>query len=216
MLVFALCLGCAGSACDPGSETVRSAAYASSPAPHEAREEGARPTPRRGRMIGGERVQRVPSWPPVAQIDREVRNRAPAALLAAVERSPVPVLVPADPSWLTRAGLYVADDPQTFGYAFAATRVDADGARHLSVQASRFATLLPHLAKVRGDAVRSGQGFLSVNEGVRTASWIEHGVAYSLELECFDPEAPSCDDTALRELVAGLVYVGGAAAGAAT
>jgi hypothetical protein len=168
--------------------------------------------PRRGRQIGGERVQRVPQWPPVATIDREVRGRAPAALLAAVARSPVPVLVPADPSWLVRAGLYVADDPQAFGYALAATLVDADGERHLSVMASRITTLLPHIGQVRGTAVRSGEGFWSVNEGVRTASWIEHGVAYTLDLECFDPEAANCDEATLRELVAGLVYVGGAEA----
>lgn len=217
MSVFALWFGCAGSACDPAGETARSGASVVPPATHEAsRAEPPRPAPRRGHLIGGERVARIPQWPPVAQIDAGVRDRASAALRAAIARSPVPVLMPADPSWLARAGLYVAEDPQTFGYAFTATRDDGDGARHLSVQASRFATLLPHIGRVRGRPVRSGEGFLSVNEGVRTASWIEHGVAYSLELECFDPEAANCDDAALRELVAGLVYVGGAAAGGAT
>ncbi len=214
MLMFALFLGCAGSACDPAGEPAHSAsqrvpeAREASPTPRS----GPRAAPRRGRILGGERVQRVPQWPPATQIDREALGRAPAAMVAAVARSPVPVLVPADPAWLARARLYVAADPQPYGYAFASALIDAGGERHLSVQASRFATLVPHIGRVRGSAVRSGEGFFSVNEGVRTASWIEHGVAYTLDLECFDPEAPSCDDAALRELVAGLVHVGGAAA----
>ena len=215
MLMFALVFGCAGAACDPARESVRSAAQ---PVVAEVQDaSAARPSrlktaPRRGRLIGGERVSRVPQWPPDAQIDREVLGRAPTALITAVSRSPVPVLVPGDPSWLARARLFVADDPGTYGYAFAGTLVTADGERHLSMMASRFATLVPHIGQVRGSPVRSGEGFFSVNEGVRTASWIEHGVAYTLDLECFDPEAANCDDAALRELVAGLVYVGGAAA----
>lgn len=162
-------------------------------------------------MIGGERVWRLPQWPAITSEGQAVRGRAPAAVLAAVARSPVPVLVPSDPAWLARASVYVPDDPRAFGYALASTLGDADGERHLSVQASRLATLLPHIGPHRGSPVRSGQGWFSVNEGVRTASWIEHGVAYSVDLECFDPEAPSCDDAALRELVAGLVHVGGGA-----
>jgi hypothetical protein len=218
MFMFALCFGCAGTACDPAQEPVRAALLPLAPEAGQAspaRPAGLKTAPRRGRLLGGERVARVPRWPAATRIDHEVLGRAPAALRAAVERSPVPVLVPADPSWLARASLYVPDEPQAYGYAFAGTLVDPKGERHLSVMASRFATLLPHLlprtSQVRGSAVRSGEGFFSVNEGVRTASWIEHGVAYTLDLECFDPEAANCDDATLRQLVAALVYVGGAA-----
>ncbi len=159
-------------------------------------------------MISGERVLRTPQWPPTSELARALRDRAPASVLAAVARSPVPVLLPGDPSWLARANVFVPDDPQPFGYAFAGALDE----RHLSIHASRIATLIPHIGQVRGDPVRSGFGSFSVNEGVRTASWIEHGVAYSVDLECFDHEAPTCDDAVLRDLVAGLVYVGGAAA----
>lgn len=215
MLVFALWIGCAGSACDPNAEVDEAPRSASQPpATHirpltqsarRASDSAPRSAPRRGRFIGGERVQRVAQWPQTTELAQEVRARAPAAVLAAVDRSPVPVLVPGDPSWLARAHMFVPEGPQAFGYAFAGTLAE----RHLSIHASRIATLVPHIGQVRGDPVRSGVGSFSVNEGVRTASWIEHGIAYSVDLECFDPEAPTCDDRTLRELVAGLVYVGG-------
>jgi len=221
-LVFALAVlhaGFAALACDPAPPASDLADQAPDPQPRTraqrsapAAQFGSGSAARRGRLIGGERVQRAPQWPPADELAQDVRARAPAALLEAIARSPVPVLVPGDPAWLARARLYVPEDPRAFGYAFAGS--DGDGpedARHLSVQASRIATLVPHIGRIRGDAVRSGEGSFSVNEGVRTASWIEHGVAYSLDLECFDPAAPTCDEATLRELVAGLVYVGGAA-----
>jgi hypothetical protein len=215
MLVSALLAPLAVSACDPPAEGLRAA---SQPVPDlriptsQTRLEPGSP-PRRGRLIAGERVERVPQWPPASELAQGLRSRAPTAVLAAVDRSPVPVLLPGDPAWLARAELYVPPDPKGFGYAFSGhAGTKAGGERHVSVQASRIATLLPHIGHIRGSAVRSGEGSFSVNEGVRTASWIEHGVAYSLELECFDPDAPTCDEAALRGLVAGLVYVGGAAA----
>lgn len=214
MIVSALLLGSAAPACDPAepaSQTARSARSARSasapPDPGAQTREPAAP-PRRGRLIAGERVQSWPVWPPASAIDHALRGRAPAAVLVEVARSPVPVLLPGDPAWLARGALYVPAGPRAHGYTFAS----AVGERHLSVHASRIATLLPHIEPVRGAPVRGGHGFFSVNEGVRTASWIEHGVAYGLDLECFDPGAADCDDATLRDLVAGLVYVGGAAA----
>ena len=211
MLVSALLVPLVLPACDPpaeglpaASQPVSDARIGTAPAQFEPR--SAR---RRGRLIAGERVQRVPQWPPASALAQELRARAPTALLTAVDRSPVPVLLPGDPAVLARAELYVPPGPKGFGYAFSAR---AGTERHVSVHASRIATLLPHIGHIRGSAVRSGEGSFSVNEGVRTASWIEHGVAYSLELECFDPDAPTCDEAALRGLVASLVYVGGAAA----
>ena len=141
------------------------------------------------------------AWRAFSRWDGSARSRRVMVLLNEVERD----------------ALSVTPEPNGFGYAFSGhAGTKAGGERHVSVQASRIATLLPNIGHIRGSAVRSGEGSFSVNEGVRTASWIEHGVAYSLELECFDPEAANCDDAALRELVAELVYVGGAAAGGAT
>ncbi|HEY0135818.1 MAG TPA: hypothetical protein VGB85_17155, partial [Nannocystis sp.] len=159
--------------------------------------------PRRGRLLAGERVARVPRWP--AAIDQATRERLPAPARAAVERSPVPVLVPADPGWLSSTQVF----PGSWGYALAAR----DGEVTLALHASRIATIVPGVGVATGThRVRGVDGFLSVNEGIRTASWIEHGVAYSLDLECRDPQA--CSEAALRAAVEGLVYVGGVGGGA--
>jgi len=160
---------------------------------------------RRGRLLAGERVERVPVWPAASTI-AAVRERLSATMTAAIDRSPVPVLVPREPSWLVRASVH-AVGPESPGYALAASQ----GGRHLSVQASRIATLLPRVGHVRGTRrIRGVDGFLGENEGIRTASWIEHGVAYSAELECEDPAGPDCREGQLEALVEGLVYVGGA------
>ncbi|MBK9755109.1 MAG: hypothetical protein IPO88_16720 [Nannocystis sp.] len=140
-----------------------------------------------------------------------MRERLPASMREAIDRSPVPVLVPREPTWLARASLH-AVGPQSPGYALAASQ----GGRHLSVQASRIATLLPQVGRVRGTrSIRGVDGFIGENEGIRTASWIEHGVAYSAELECEDPAGPDCREGQLEAMVEGLVYVGGAGVGGA-
>lgn len=150
---------------------------------------------------------RVPAWPPVAAIDAALRERMPNELRAAVDRSPVPVLVPADPTWLAQARMHSPDGPGSYGYALSLTLADST----VSVQASRIATLLPHVGHVRGNRrIRGGDGWFSDNDGIRTASWIEHGVAYSLDLECHAPDGPACAPANLERLVRELVYVGGA------
>lgn len=161
-------------------------------------------TPRRGRLLAGERVERVPVWPAASTV-AAVRERLSAASIAAIDRSPVPVLVPGDASWLARAHVFTAG-PQGSGYTFAASL----SGLHLSVQASRVATMLPHVGHRRGKhQIRGQDGFLGENEGIHTASWIEHGVAYNAELECQEPEGPDCRPELLAALVAKLEYVGG-------
>jgi len=165
-------------------------------------------------LLAGERVVRIPRWPATSTIDHAVRERLPAETRAAVDVSPVPVLVPADPTWLARATVFTArgqDGGPGWGYALSARR----GEVTLAVQASRIATVLVGVGHLRGNKrLRGVDGFLSVNDGIRTAAWIEHGIAYSLDLECRDPEGPECSDDALREAVEGLVYVGGLGGGA--
>lgn len=129
-------------------------------------------------------------------------------MIDAIDRSPVPVLVPGDAGWSARASV-LTTGPAGAGYALAASH---DG-QHLSVQASRLATLLPHVGRHRGThTIRGVAGFLGENEGIHTASWIEHGVAYTAELECQAPDGPECRRERLVALVEGLVYVGGVGA----
>jgi len=161
--------------------------------------------PRRGRLLAGERVARIPRWPAAATIDQAARERLPTAARAAVDRSPVPVLVPGDPAWLASVAVFTGA-PDGAGYALAAHH----GELGLALHASRSATLVPGVGHSRGKhRLRGVDGFISANDGIRTAAWIEHGVAYSLDLECHDPDGPGCSDDALRAAVLGLVYVGG-------
>lgn len=197
-------------ACDPGDPMPRAAASTVRPGAGTAgvvRGTGAG-THRRGRLIAGERVMRVPAWPPVGAIDAGLRERMPAELRAAVDRSPVPVLVPGDATWLARTHMHSPEGPDSFGYALSVALSEGST---VSVQASRIATLLPHVGHVRGNRrIRGGDGWFSDNDGIRTASWIEHGVAYTLDLECAAPDGPACAPEVLERLVRELVYVGGA------
>lgn len=186
--------------CDPEGPA-EPAVRASARAP-DAEPEAARPI-RRGRLIAGERVERIPQWPAIETIDAAARERLPRAARDAVRRSPVPVLVPGEGALLAEAAVF----SQATGYALSARH----GARTLAIQASKQATLLPHVGRAPGNTpIRGTAGWVSSNDGIRTASWIEHGTAYSLDLECQNPEGPECSEEALRAALAGLVYVGGA------
>lgn len=146
-------------------------------------------------------------WPASSAI-AALRERLPESLRTAVDSCPVPVLLPNDVEWLARARVFTAG-PQGPGYTLAA----AHAGLHLSVQASRVATLLPHVGHLPGKhRVRGAWGFLGENEGIHTASWIEHGVAYTAELECEAPAGPACQRERLVALVEGLEYVGGVGA----
>lgn len=200
--ITALLAGPAVPACDPASPP-EPAASSLIRTYEEATVEPVTLPVKRGRLVAGERVARIPVWPAAATIDAAVRERLPRATREAIGRSPVPVLAPADPSWTAAAELFT----QPSGYALSA-RV---GEVSLAVQASRVATLLPHVGHVPGNTRLRGElGWVTSNDGVRTASWIEHGTAYSLDLECFDADGPACGEEAVRAAVEALVYVGGA------
>lgn len=160
----------------------------------------------RGRLLAGERVERVPAWPDAAAVDTRVRERLPTATLAAVDRAPVPVLAPSDPEWATPTIATPAA-----GYALS-TRGDG---RTLVVQASREARLVPGIGRHEGrDRLRGAAGYVTDNDGVKSASWIEAGAAYSVDLECDDVASPGCSVEALRAEVERLVLVGGVGVGA--
>jgi hypothetical protein len=58
--------------------------------------------------------------------------------------------------------------------------------------------------------MRGVMGHVTVNEGIRAASWIEDGVAHALDLECAVAGDPRCaDDAYLLGLIEGLVFAGG-------
>ena len=126
--------------------------------------------------------------------DREIR--------ALVSRSPVPVLAPKDLR-LTSPTLVVE------GEYFALTG-RADGAT-ISLQGTRAAHRYEGVDPATGNRdLRGVRGFVSVNEGIRTASWIENGAAYSVDVECNDARDQRCkSDEFLLSVVAQLTFVGG-------
>lgn len=154
-------------------------------------------------------VHPVVAWPQPASIDDAALlslsrdgTKTDVELRALIARSPVPVLAPKDLR-LATPSLVVE------GEYFALTG-RADGAT-ISLQGTRAAHRYESVEPVAGNRdVRSGKGFVSVNEGIRTASWIENGAAYSVDVECSDRHDARCQsEDFLLSIVAQLAYVGG-------
>lgn len=84
----------------------------------------------------------------------------------------------------------------------------------LSVQGTRAAHRYEGVDPIPGNkALRSGAGFVTVNEGIRSASFIENGVAYTVDIECASNADVRCQsDAFVTELTNHLVYVGGGGA----
>jgi hypothetical protein len=141
-------------------------------------------------------------WP--AAIEQATRAHLSPAARVAVARAPVPVLVPRAAPIASRAKI-VSEA------AFYALSTSDDAGVTIALHASRVAYHQPDLAPMAGNATLRGvRGFVSVNEGIRTASWVENGVAYALDVECADPSDARCADEAYVVALAGsLAYVGG-------
>lgn len=160
--------------------------------------------PQRGDIIGGERIARTVQWPRVENVDLPVRDALGSDNLAAVDVAPVPALAPANSEWLDGATV-------TTGEHFYALSAQLRG-QTLYIQGSDQARVYP---SIRGatptEPLRSTLGFVSQNEGIWTADFIENGVAYTVELECSDAEMVACQsDVSIRDLADSLVLVGGA------
>ncbi|GMV18205.1 MAG: hypothetical protein HS104_01145 [Polyangiaceae bacterium] len=142
-----------------------------------------------------------PVWP--ASLDREVRDRLPAAARAEIAKSPVPVLAPPTAAFASNAMVSV-------GPVWAAVSATADGVT-LTLHGSKLAYKYPDVAPVAGDRTLRGKpGFVTVESNIWQASWSEGGVAYSLHAECAAAGDGRCaDDKFLIASVESLAYVGG-------
>ncbi|MEM6990913.1 MAG: hypothetical protein AAF721_10460 [Myxococcota bacterium] len=162
-----------------------------------------KPPPTRGRMLGGQSVVRVVDWSSPGTVDASAYETLPESAQREVDMAPVPMLVPNDAALLASAVV-------TTGKHWAALASHADGI-HVSVQASGEAKVYSHIKPVRGpDQVRGQDAFVTHNEGIWVASWIEHGVAYNVELECADIKADACqNEQAVTAVAEGLTFVGG-------
>lgn len=158
-------------------------------------------------------VRPAVAWPAATNVDDRALESIIAGAYAArgtdareiralVARSPVPVLAPHDLK-LTSPTLVVE------GEYFALTG-RLDGVT-ISLQGTRAAHRYEGVEPAPGNReLRSTRGFVSVNEGIRTASWIENGAAYTADIECADLHDARCESEAfLLSVVAQLAFVGG-------
>ncbi|WP_143140124.1 hypothetical protein [Nannocystis exedens] len=144
--------------------------------------------------------------PDSALRDERTRARLDAAALAAIAASPVPVLAPADPVRRPRISSPRTPDGPSFRFTLA---TQSPG-RTLTLHGSRLATLRPHVGRHEGpERLRGVPAFVSDNDGIKSATWIEHGAAYALDLECASARDTGCDLAALRAEVEALAFVGG-------
>lgn len=149
-------------------------------------------------------IEREVTWPRASEIDAKALAALTPASGEQVRASRVPVLLPGRAEWLAGAALLTKPTWTTASLAI-------DGAT-VVVTASRASRKVPGVGRAEGNrAVRSGKGFVTQNEGIWAASWIENGVAYSVEVECAQAGDARCADEAFTVKVANeLVYVGGA------
>lgn len=133
-----------------------------------------------------------------------VAKRLPEAAREELGRSPVPALVVDEPKLLASA--VITTGPHW--YALSAR----DGGLTVSLHGTRLAHQHREIPAAKGrDAVRGRPAFFTENEGVVSASWVEDGVAYALDLECHERDDARCRGTAhLAKIAEQLVFVGGA------
>ena len=191
-IILALALGCATES--PGDPA--------QPRAHDgAPTDDLRATPRqRGAVIGGEKVARSIAWPAADRIDVAARDALSEGARAAIARAPVPVLAPPNHA-----------DAQVFtGATWAAVSAHGKGYT-MHVQGSAQARVYPHIGAFDPThPLRTGDGFVTRNEGVWSFSWSEHGAAYSAAIECDARVVSWCDDeAAVTRMVDALVVVGG-------
>jgi len=143
------------------------------------------------------------TWPPASAMDVAARGGLDERNRQAVDRSPIPVLVPAEPGWLASATVMAKEH----WYALSSSR---DGLS-LALRGTRLAHRYPTIAAQRGrEQIRGRPAFVSTDRRIVSVSWQQHGVAYSLDLECAAPDDRRCADSAFAiGLANALVFVGG-------
>ena len=119
-------------------------------------------------------------------------------------RSPVPVLAPNAEVRLERPTIVVEGEFYSITGRVAGATINIQGTR----AAHDYEGVAPHPGN---RALRSGKGFVTENEGIRSASFMENGAAYSVDVECASADDARCkNDGFVVALVNRLVYVGGA------
>jgi hypothetical protein len=158
--------------------------------------------PRRGRVRGGERVRRVAQWPSDDDVEASVVAMLPSASRAAIDEVTLPVLASKRPGLASSTRVMP-------GKRWYATWSQHEGLT-VTLNASGEARIHPHVRSFPGNArVREHDAFVTQNEMIWSVTWVEHGIAYDLSLECESPTMPPCQDGAYAVgLAEDLAYVG--------
>ncbi len=146
------------------------------------------------------------AWPPKGMLDARALaslGRDDDDIRARLAQSPVPVLAPKDLVLGTPTLVVESEYYALTGRVAGAT---------IALQGTRAAHRHQGVEPASGNRdVRGTKGFVSVNEGIRTVSWIENGAAYSVDVECADLRDARCaSDQFVLEVVDQLTFVGGA------
>ena len=152
------------------------------------------------------------SWPPVSSEDRALRQALSREDRAAIERTPIPVLWPAGTTGLRRTAFIGKDQFYSLA-ATAAAPLPGGGTATatITLQGTRRLMQYEHMPRgVANRAYRNRPAYFTVNEGIASATWLEFGVSYSLDVECDTPVDARCmGDGYVKELVESLRLVGG-------
>jgi hypothetical protein len=146
-------------------------------------------------------IDHEPSWP-TDPVDEAALAALPAEAREHVARSTLPVLVVAKAELLPATVLVVEE-------RWYAQSARLDGLT-VSLHASRTAHKYPGHAPAKGNAtVRGRDAFVLENEGIWSATWIEGGVAYAVDVECFARDDARCSQAYVLELAESVRFVGG-------
>ncbi len=151
------------------------------------------------------------TWPLATAPDAPALRRFSAEGRARIAATPLPVLAPAEPLddlvFVGEEAFYSIN-----GHRDAALPSGATSRLTVTVHAAR--RLYQHEeipADVPTIPLRNSRALATVNEDIVTVTWIEGGVAYSVDAECSNVADARCQgDGYLRSLAEGLVFVGGA------
>lgn len=153
------------------------------------------------------RVSSNVTWPKVDGIDKYTLRSYPETFAAIVSDTPMPVLLPkgitfSDPMLIAQGEYYSFS-----GRALVNGQPDAN----YTVHATKLAHEYPGTKLAEATVpMRGTKGYITINEGIRVASWSENGVAYSVDIECTREDDVQCSHEAhIIGVVNNLAYVGG-------
>lgn len=161
------------------------------------------PPPVSTSTLAANTVKPAITWPSADAIDARALEGLGDAR-SQLSRSPVPVLAPSSDLRLERPTVVVEGEYYAITARVTGATIGIQGTR----VAHRHEGIDPHPGN---RALRKGKGFVTVNEGIRSASFIENGAAYTVDVECASASDARCQsDAFVVELVSRLAYVGGA------